>query len=48
MVQHDGVERQLANKLRKARKANKLSHAALKALQRAEASGRGSWLRITD
>ena len=39
-VQHDVVERQLANKLRKAKKANKLSHAALKTPQQAESDER--------
>ena len=33
---HDVLEQQLANKLRKAKKANHLSHPALKTLQQAE------------
>ena len=39
-VRHDVVEQQLANKLRKAKKANQLSHAALKTLQQAESHER--------
>ena len=37
---HDVLEQQLANKLRKAKKANQLSHAALKTLQRAQSDER--------